>query len=90
MLDGRLTLGVAGTFPPREDGIATFTRDLLGAVIGADAGITAHVAAITEPGARYAYPAQVACEIEQNDKARLRWSSGHCPRCRNGIPTCST
>jgi len=28
----QFTLGVAGTFPPRQDGIATFTRDLLAAV----------------------------------------------------------
>ncbi len=46
----RLTLGVASTFPPREDGIATFTRDLLTGVCGTDTGITARIAAITDHG----------------------------------------
>jgi glycosyltransferase involved in cell wall biosynthesis len=64
----RFTLGVAGTFPPRQDGIATFTRDLLAAVAAADAGITARVAAITDPTAHYAYPPAVQWQIAQDDK----------------------
>ena len=64
----RFTLGVASTFPPRQDGIATFTRDLLAAVAAADAGITARVAAITDPTADYAYPAVVQWQIAQDDK----------------------
>ncbi len=41
----RFRLGVVSTFPPREDGIATFTRDLLDAVCAAGSGITARIAA---------------------------------------------
>jgi len=59
----RLTLGVASTFPPREDGIATFTRDLLTGVCGTDTGITA----ITDHGSYYTYPRQVRWEIAQDD-----------------------
>ena len=65
----RLTLGVVSTFPPREDGIATFTRDLLTGVRRANAGITIRIAAITDRGSYYAYPRQVRWEIEQDDKA---------------------
>src|SRR2546429_4396561 len=65
----RLTLGVASTFPPREDGIATFTRDLLSAVCRTDAGISARIAAITDRGSSYAYPRQVHWQIVQDDKA---------------------
>src|SRR3954454_1967221 len=65
-----IILGVVSTFPPREDGIAAFTRDLLDAVCGADSRITARIAAITDPGAYYAYPRQVRCEIDQGDPER--------------------
>ena len=61
------TVGVASTFPPREDGIATFTRDLVHGVCGAYGGIGARIAAITDPGSHYAYPAQVRWEIAQDD-----------------------
>jgi glycosyltransferase involved in cell wall biosynthesis len=62
-----LHLGVVSTFPPREDGIATFTRDLLEAVTGEPSHITARIAAITDPGSYYEYPRQVRWEIEQGD-----------------------
>lgn len=65
----RLGLGVVSTFVPREDGIATFTRDLLDAVCAHHSGISARIAAITEPNAHYAYPRQVAWRIEQGDPA---------------------
>ncbi len=68
MFRSRFTVGVASTFPPREDGIATFTRDLLAGVCGAQLGISARIAAITDPGSSYAYPRQVRWEIEQDDK----------------------
>ena len=64
----QVTLGVASTFPPRQDGIATFTRDLLAAVAVADVGITARVAAITDPAAHYAYPPAVQWQITQDDE----------------------
>ncbi len=62
-----LHLGVVSTFPPREDGIATFTRDLLDAVCGSGSNITARIAAITDPDSYYAYPRQVRWEIEQGE-----------------------
>ncbi len=68
MSRSRFTVGIASTFPPREDGIATFTRDLLAGVCGTRLGISARIAAITDPGSYYAYPRQVRWEIEQDDK----------------------
>ena len=60
-----VTLGVVSTFPPREDGIATYTRDVLQASCTRTTGITAQIAAITDPESFYAYPRQVRWEIEQ-------------------------
>lgn len=60
-------LGVVSTFVPREDGIATYTRDLLHAVCARQAGITARIAAITDPESYYVYPRQVRWEIEQGN-----------------------
>ena len=63
-----INIDVVSAFPPREDGIATFTRDLLDAVCVDKAGITARIAAITDPGAYYAYPRQVRWELDQGDR----------------------
>jgi glycosyltransferase involved in cell wall biosynthesis len=63
----RVNLGVVSTFPPREDGIATFTRDLMHALCTPQSGISARIAAITDAGAYYNYPRQVQWEIDQSD-----------------------
>jgi polysaccharide biosynthesis protein PslF len=63
----RLNLGVVSTYPPREDGIATYTRDLLEAVCTRASRVTAQIAAITDPDAFYAYPRTVHWEIEQGN-----------------------
>jgi glycosyltransferase involved in cell wall biosynthesis len=60
-------LGVVSTYPPREDGIATFTRDLVQAIRAPRAHISARIAAISEPDSFYAYPPLVRWEIEQGD-----------------------
>ncbi len=63
----RLNLGVVSTYPPREDGIATYTRDLIEAICTHPSRVTAQIAAITDPDAFYAYPRQVRWEIEQGN-----------------------
>ncbi len=63
----RFRLGVVSTFPPRADGIATFTRDLLDAICAVGSGISARIAAITDQGSYYNYPRQVAWQIEQGN-----------------------
>src|SRR5579859_951305 len=62
-----VTLGVVSTFPPREDGIATYTRDVLQASCTAQSQITVQIAAITDAESFYAYPRQVRWEIEQGN-----------------------
>ena len=54
-------------YPPREDGIATYTRDLMEAICTRSSRVTAQIAAITDPDAFYAYPRQVHWEIEQGN-----------------------
>lgn len=60
-------LGVVSTYPPREDGIATFTRDLVQAIRAPRSHISARIAAISDPDSFYAYPPLVKWEIEQGD-----------------------
>jgi glycosyltransferase involved in cell wall biosynthesis len=62
-----VTLGVVSTFPPREDGIATFTQDLLQAVSTPQSHIVARVAAITDAESFYAYSRQVRWQVEQGN-----------------------
>lgn len=63
----QLHLGVVSAYPPREDGIATYTRDLLEAMCTRTSHITPQIAAITDPDAFYTYPRQVHWEIEQSN-----------------------
>lgn len=60
-----LRLGVLSTYPPREDGLATYTRDLLRALRTVDTAADLCVAAISDPGEDYHYPAEVRLEIAQ-------------------------
>jgi glycosyltransferase involved in cell wall biosynthesis len=55
------------TYPPREDGLATFTRDLLDGVRAAGGCVERQIAAITAPRARHDYPPEVVWRIEQDD-----------------------
>jgi glycosyltransferase involved in cell wall biosynthesis len=66
-MSATLRLGVLSTYPPREDGIATYTRDLLRAIRAADGATDPSVAAITEPGAHYRYPPEVRHIIIQGE-----------------------
>lgn len=60
-----LRLGVISTYPPREDGIATYTRDVLHG-IGARGRVTdMRIAAICEPGTNHTYPPDVLLTIPQ-------------------------
>lgn len=55
-----------GSFPPRECGIATFTRDVKSA-LDARAGTRGNVVAINDAGEHHAYPSDVIGQIDRDD-----------------------
>lgn len=66
-----LSVALLGSFPPRECGIATFTRDLHAAVEAAGQRL-AGVVAIDEPGAGRVYGPDVRWRLDQADEHSYR------------------
>lgn len=58
---------VIGNFPPRQCGIATFTRDFLCSLKQASPHTRWEVAAVTEANATYEYPPEVTRVFRQDD-----------------------
>lgn len=56
-----------GDFPPRQCGIATFTRDLRQAIMELQPDWTCPVLAVTDGGRRYDYPEDVRFEFPEKD-----------------------
>ncbi|MGH7706987.1 MAG: glycosyltransferase family 4 protein [Vulcanimicrobiaceae bacterium] len=73
MLSGSETSALfLGSFPPRECGIATFTKDVVDSYNLAF-GATADVIAIDEPGGETRdYPREVVARLSRNDRASYR------------------
>ncbi|MCF2492899.1 glycosyltransferase family 4 protein [Dyadobacter chenhuakuii] len=67
-----MKISFVGTFPPRECGIGTFTKNLYDAVNsapGADGPNTALVVAMDDNGQHYDYPKEVKLTIRQEEQA---------------------
>jgi polysaccharide biosynthesis protein PslF len=62
----KTVLAYLSTYPPRECGIATFTKDLLDAIDRKDASHVSTVIAMNETGAIYNYDKRVEWTIERN------------------------
>jgi glycosyltransferase involved in cell wall biosynthesis len=58
---------IVGDYPPRRCGIATFTRDLRGALEALRPGWTFPVVSVTDPGRTYEYPDEVRFEVPEAD-----------------------
>ncbi len=72
-----------GSHPPRECGIATFTRDTRTAVMRASPLGEKSVIAVNDPGGRYTYPPEVVCQIDRDlpqsyDRAAEYINAGAC------------
>ncbi|MGH8908640.1 MAG: glycosyltransferase family 4 protein [Egibacteraceae bacterium] len=66
-----LTVAMLGSYPPRECGIATFTRHLHDALIAHGASLGG-VVAVDEPGARRRYSSDVRWRLQQDNPASYR------------------
>lgn len=68
--DGRSILtrtAIIGNFPPRQCGLATFTRDMYACLHKALLGARWDVIAMNDPGNTYDYPPEVTKQIPQNE-----------------------
>jgi glycosyltransferase involved in cell wall biosynthesis len=54
------------SYPPRECGIATFTRDLVEAVDRLNSSAPGGIVAMNDPGRSYSYPASVKWQIDRD------------------------
>ena len=59
-------IAYVGSYPPRECGIATFTRDVIAAIQKLTRVDSTVVIAVNEPTGRYGYPSRVKCHIERD------------------------
>ncbi|HLY67230.1 MAG TPA: glycosyltransferase family 4 protein, partial [Chloroflexota bacterium] len=64
-----LRIAYVGSFPPRECGIATFTRSVLQSVDALGTAAPGCVVAMNPPGQGLSYPPQVITQIEPDDVA---------------------
>ena len=64
-----MKLAYIGTYPPRECGIGTFTKDLFGAMVGRAKTTDGFVVAINDHEQVYAYPEEVKLIIQQEQQA---------------------
>ncbi len=60
-------IALIGNSPPRLCGIATFTADMHAGLLAAFPDLIVDIYAMNDRGARYDYPAEVVCSIEQDD-----------------------
>jgi glycosyltransferase involved in cell wall biosynthesis len=68
---------VLSTWLPKPCGIATYSHDLVGALLAADPQTDYRVVAINDPGDTFAYPPVVRHELAREDLAGLRRAAAY-------------
>lgn len=68
----RVNICLIGSYPPRECGIATFTRDLRNAISEPEGKVESTIIAVTNTPRSYVYPSEVVFEIRQNQLTDYR------------------
>ncbi len=68
LYQGELPVAFLSTYPPRQCGIATFTRDLSGSILEADEGISRSVIPIDNADEELEYPAYALMRVRQGVK----------------------
>ena len=63
---------IIGNFPPRQCGLATFTRDMYTCLAQALPQAKWHVIAMNDPDGAYDYPSEVTDQLPQNDLQAYR------------------
>jgi glycosyltransferase involved in cell wall biosynthesis len=63
---------IIGNFPPRQCGLATFTRDMYACLKDALPKAQWHVIAMNDPDGDYDYPSEVTDQLPQNDLQAYR------------------
>ena len=73
VVDSKLSkAAIIGNFPPRQCGLATFTRDMYACLSKALPKARWNVIAMNDPGATYDYPSEVTHQIPQNEAVAYR------------------
>jgi len=67
-----LSVGMVGTAPPRQCGVATFSKDLAHAMLTVDPSVRIRWAAINEATSLHAYGPEVQWRIRQGDLESYR------------------
>src|SRR5690348_14880523 len=68
---------VLSTWLPKPCGIATYSHDLVGALLAANPQTDYRVVAINDPGDAFAYPPVVRHELAREDLAGLRRAAAY-------------